>query len=132
MATAEETSQDVNVAKLKEEENCLNDNTQSSVECNAESYREATTKQVHFHGNIMEEVAEVSGTIETAKVDETVKEWENSFFKDNPQLRKKSVSITFELHLAAENETQPKEDKLPSTDIVLTMRKSCQTSTGSL
>ncbi|KAI1230319.1 hypothetical protein IHE44_0010286 [Lamprotornis superbus] len=62
---------------------------------------ELMTKQAILDGNIMKESAEAHGTVQTEKVDEVIKEWEGSFFKDNPRLRKKSVSLRFDLHLAA-------------------------------
>lgn len=61
------------------------------------------------------------------KVDEVIKEWEGSFFKDNPRLRKKSVSLRFDLHLAATDEgcLQTKQDNLPDIEVRLIMRRSC-------
>lgn len=63
----------------------------------------------------------------TEKVDEVIKEWEGSFFKDNPRLRKKSVSLRFDLHLAATDEgcLQTKQDNLPDIEVRLIMRRSC-------
>ncbi|XDC59624.1 hypothetical protein R6Z07M_010806 [Ovis aries] len=65
---------------------------------------ETVTKQAILNGNIVKESTEAHGTIQTEKVDEVIKEWEGSFFKDNPRLRKKSVSLRFDLHLAATDE----------------------------
>lgn len=63
----------------------------------------------------------------TEKVDEVIKEWEGSFFKDNPRLRKKSVSLRFDLHLAATDEgcLQSRQDNLPDIEVRLIMRRSC-------
>lgn len=63
----------------------------------------------------------------TEKVDEVIKEWEGSFFKDNPRLRKKSVSLRFDLHLAATDEgcLQTKQRSLPDIEVRLVMRRSC-------
>lgn len=63
----------------------------------------------------------------TERVDEVIKEWEGSFFKDNPRLRKKSVSLRFDLHLAATDEgcLQTKQDNLPDIEVRLIMRRSC-------
>ncbi|XP_032019451.1 keratin-like protein KRT222 [Hylobates moloch] len=63
----------------------------------------------------------------TEKVDEVIKEWEGSFFKDNPRLRKKSVSLRFDLHLAATDEgcLETKQDNLPDIEVRLIMRRSC-------
>ncbi|NWY47507.1 KT222 protein, partial [Sylvia atricapilla] len=88
---------------------------------------ELMTKQAILDGNIMKESAEAHGTVQTEKVDEVIKEWEGSFFKDNPRLRKKSVSLRFDLHLAATEEgclhTQKKT--LPDIEVRLVMRRSC-------
>ncbi|KAF4787513.1 SWI/SNF-related matrix-associated actin-dependent regulator chromatin subfamily E member 1 [Turdus rufiventris] len=84
---------------------------------------ELMTKQAILDGNIMKESAEAHGTVQTEKVDEVIKEWEGSFFKDNPRLRKKSVSLRFDLHLAAtedgclhtKKKTLPDIEQMPST-----------------
>ncbi|CAH2302524.1 Hypothetical predicted protein [Pelobates cultripes] len=85
------------------------------------------TKQAIFNGNIAEEGAEASGRIQSEKVDEIIKEWEGSFFKDNPKLRKKSVSLRFDLHLAAADEAcvETKPDELPDIEVRLIMKRSC-------
>ncbi|KAF6724577.1 Keratin-like protein KRT222 [Oryzias melastigma] len=51
----------------------------------------------------------------TEKVDKVIKQWEGSFFRGNPKLRKKSVSLRFDLHMAAADEgcAQTKQDSLP-------------------
>lgn len=63
----------------------------------------------------------------TEKVDEVIKEWEGSFFKDNPRLRKKSVSLRFDLHLAATDEgcLHTTKKALPDIEVRLVMRRSC-------
>ncbi|XP_023508314.1 keratin-like protein KRT222 isoform X1 [Equus asinus] len=88
---------------------------------------ETVTKQAILNGNIVKESTEAHGTIQTEKVDEVIKEWEGSFFKDNPRLRKKSVSLRFDLHLAATDEgcLQTKQDNLPDIEVRLIMRRSC-------
>uniref|UniRef100_A0A8C3BS52 IF rod domain-containing protein n=1 Tax=Cairina moschata TaxID=8855 RepID=A0A8C3BS52_CAIMO len=88
---------------------------------------ELMTKQAVLDGNIMKESAEAHGTIQTEKVDEVIKEWEGSFFKDNPRLRKKSVSLRFDLHLAATDEgcLHTKQKTLPDIEVRLVMRRSC-------
>ncbi|NWX92507.1 KT222 protein, partial [Nothoprocta ornata] len=88
---------------------------------------ELVTKQAILDGNITKESAEAHGTIQTEKVDEVIKEWEGSFFKDNPRLRKKSVSLRFDLHLAATNEgcLHTKQKMLPDIEVRLVMRRSC-------
>lgn len=60
-------------------------------------------------------------------MDEVIKEWEGSFFKDNPRLRKKSVSLRFDLHLAATEEgcLHTKNKTLPDIEVRLVMRRSC-------
>ncbi|PIO36589.1 hypothetical protein AB205_0104230 [Aquarana catesbeiana] len=70
---------------------------------------------------------------ETEKVDQVIKQWEGSFFKDNPKLRKKSVSLRFDLHLAAADEVcdQTKQDNLPDIEVRLIMRRSCSIPTMS-
>ncbi|NXT15799.1 KT222 protein, partial [Prunella fulvescens] len=88
---------------------------------------ELMTKQAVLDGNIMKESAEAHGTVQTEKVDEVIKEWEGSFFKDNPRLRKKSVSLRFDLHLAATEEgcLHTKNKTLPDIEVRLVMRRSC-------
>ncbi|XP_009887408.1 PREDICTED: keratin-like protein KRT222 [Charadrius vociferus] len=88
---------------------------------------ELITKQAILDGNIMKESAEAHGTVQTEKVDEVIKEWEGSFFKDNPRLRKKSVSLRFDLHLAATDEVclHTKKKTLPDIEVRLVMRRSC-------
>ncbi|NXI99911.1 KT222 protein, partial [Psophia crepitans] len=88
---------------------------------------ELMTKQAILDGNIMKESAEAHGTVQTEKVDEVIKEWEGSFFKDNPRLRKKSVSLRFDLHLAAMDEgcLHTKKKTLPDIEVRLVMRRSC-------
>ncbi|XP_006022588.2 keratin-like protein KRT222 [Alligator sinensis] len=87
---------------------------------------ELMTKQAILNGNMVKERAEAHGTIQTEKVDEVIKEWEGSFFKDNPRLRKKSVSLRFDLHLAATDEgcLQTKQNNLPDIEVRLVMRRS--------
>ncbi|KAK2536192.1 Krt222 [Columba guinea] len=88
---------------------------------------ELMTKQAVLDGNIMKESAEAHGTVQTEKVDEVIKEWEGSFFKDNPRLRKKSVSLRFDLHLAATDEgcLHTRKKDLPDIEVRLVMRRSC-------
>ncbi|XP_060242753.1 keratin-like protein KRT222 isoform X2 [Meriones unguiculatus] len=88
---------------------------------------ETVNKQAVLNGNTVKESAEAHGTIQTEKVDEVIKEWEGSFFKDNPRLRKKSVSLRFDLHLAATDEgpLQSRRDNLPDIEVRLIMRRSC-------
>ncbi|XP_009952623.1 PREDICTED: keratin-like protein KRT222, partial [Leptosomus discolor] len=88
---------------------------------------ELMTKQAILDGNMMKESAEAHGTVQTEKVDEVIKEWEGSFFKDNPRLRKKSVSLRFDLHLAATDEgcLHTKKKTLPDIEVRLVMRRSC-------
>ncbi|XP_062993776.1 keratin-like protein KRT222 isoform X2 [Elgaria multicarinata webbii] len=87
---------------------------------------EILTKQAVLNGGVAKESAEARGTIQTEKVDEVIKEWEGSFFKDNPRLRKKSVSLRFDLHLAAADEgcLQTKQKSLPDIEVRLVMRRS--------
>ncbi|NXX96624.1 KT222 protein, partial [Centropus bengalensis] len=88
---------------------------------------ELMTKQAILDGNIRKGSAEAHGTVQTEKVDEVIKEWEGSFFKDNPRLRKKSVSLRFDLHLAATDEgcLHTKKKPLPDIEVRLVMRRSC-------
>ncbi|NXL85323.1 KT222 protein, partial [Alectura lathami] len=88
---------------------------------------ELMTKQAILDGSIMKQSAEAHGTIKTEKVDEVIKEWEGSFFKDNPRLRKKSVSLRFDLHLAAADEgcLHATQKTLPDIEVRLVMRRSC-------
>ncbi|XP_071777192.2 keratin-like protein KRT222 isoform X1 [Centroberyx gerrardi] len=79
-----------------------------------------------LQGNVVRESAEGHGTIETEKIDKVIKQWEGSFFKGNPKLRKKSVSLRFDLHMAAADEgcAQTKQDSLPDVEVRLIMKRS--------
>ncbi|KAF1395525.1 hypothetical protein PFLUV_G00012410 [Perca fluviatilis] len=79
-----------------------------------------------LQGNVVRESAEGHGTIETENFDKVVKQWEGSFFRGNPKLRKKSVSLRFDLHMAAADEGcgQTKQDSLPDVEVCLIMKRS--------
>ncbi|KAJ4944786.1 hypothetical protein JOQ06_013326 [Pogonophryne albipinna] len=79
-----------------------------------------------LQGNVVRESAEGHGTIETEKIDKVIKQWEGSFFRGNPKLRRKSVSLRFDLHMAAANEgcAQTKQDSLPDVEVCLIMKRS--------
>ncbi|XP_033984928.1 keratin, type I cytoskeletal 18-A isoform X2 [Trematomus bernacchii] len=78
-----------------------------------------------LQGNVVRESAEGHGTIETEKIDKVIKQWEGSFFRGNPKLRRKSVSLRFDLHMAAANEgCRPKQDSLPDVEVCLIMKRS--------
>ncbi|XP_077381083.1 keratin-like protein KRT222 isoform X2 [Festucalex cinctus] len=84
-----------------------------------------------LQGNIVQESAEGRGTVETEKIDKVIKQWENSFFRGNPKLRKKSVSLRFDLHMAAADEgcAQTKQDSLPDVEVRLVMKRSRSSAT---
>ncbi|XP_066510023.1 keratin-like protein KRT222 [Hoplias malabaricus] len=77
-------------------------------------------------GNVLQESAEGHGRVETEKIDKVIKQWEGSFFKGNPKLRKKSVSLRFDLHMAVADEGcgQIKQDTLPDVEVRLVMKRS--------
>ncbi|XP_057700614.1 keratin, type I cytoskeletal 18 isoform X2 [Corythoichthys intestinalis] len=79
-----------------------------------------------LQGNIVQESAEGHGTVETEKIDKVIKQWESSFFRGNPKLRKKSVSLRFDLHMAVADEgcAQIKQDSLPDVEVRLIMKRS--------
>lgn len=79
-----------------------------------------------LQGNVVRESAEGHGTIETEKIDKVIKQWEGSFFRGNPKLRKKSVSLRFDLHMAMADEgcAQTKQDSLPDVEVRLIMKRS--------
>ncbi|XP_076001335.1 keratin-like protein KRT222 isoform X2 [Genypterus blacodes] len=79
-----------------------------------------------LQGNVVRESAEGHGTVETENFDKVIKQWEGSFFKGNPKLRKKSVSLRFDLHMAAADEgcAQTKQDSLPDVEVCLIMKRS--------
>lgn len=62
----------------------------------------------------------------TEKIDKVIKQWEGSFFRGNPKLRKKSVSLRFDLHMATADEgcAQTKQDSLPDVEVRLIMKRS--------
>ncbi|XP_053274198.1 keratin, type I cytoskeletal 18 [Pleuronectes platessa] len=87
----------------------------------------STVKTQEFlQGNVVQESAEGHGTIETENFDKVIKQWEGSFFRGNPKLRKKSVSLRFDLHMAAADEgcAQTKQDSLPDVEVRLVMKRS--------
>ncbi|XP_037390613.1 keratin-like protein KRT222 [Pygocentrus nattereri] len=77
-------------------------------------------------GNVVRESAEGHGRVETEKIDKVIKQWEGSIFKGNPKLRKKSVSLRFDLHMAVADEgcSQTKQDSLPDVEVRLVMKRS--------
>ncbi|XP_060767163.1 keratin, type I cytoskeletal 18 [Neoarius graeffei] len=77
-------------------------------------------------GNVVRESAEGHGRVETEKIDKVIKQWEGSFFQGNPKLRKKSVSLRFDLHMAVADEgcAQSKQDSLPDVEVRLVMKRS--------
>ncbi|XP_016415501.1 keratin, type I cytoskeletal 19 [Sinocyclocheilus rhinocerous] len=79
-----------------------------------------------LEGNVVRESAEGHGNVGTEKIDKVIRQWEGSFFKGNPKLRKKSVSLRFNLHMAVADEgcSQIKQDSLPNVEVRLVMRRS--------
>ncbi|XP_053085545.1 keratin-like protein KRT222 [Pangasianodon hypophthalmus] len=77
-------------------------------------------------GNVVRESAEGHGRVETEKIDKVIKQWEGSIFQGNPKLRKKSVSLRFDLHMAVADEgcAQSKQDSLPDVEVRLVMKRS--------
>lgn len=67
-----------------------------------------------------------SPSCRTEKIDKVIKQWEGSFFRGNPKLRKKSVSLRFDLHMAVADEgcAQTKQDSLPDVEVRLIMKRS--------
>ncbi|XP_061628180.1 keratin-like protein KRT222 isoform X1 [Phyllopteryx taeniolatus] len=84
-----------------------------------------------LQGNVVQESAEGHGTVETEKIDKVIKQWESSFFRGNPKLRKKSVSLRFDLHMAAADEgcARTKHDGLPDVEVRLIMKRSRSSAT---
>ncbi|XP_068607482.1 keratin-like protein KRT222 [Brachionichthys hirsutus] len=85
----------------------------------------AKTREI-LQGGVVRVSAEGHGTIETEKIDKVIKQWEGSFFRGNPKLRKKSVSLRFDLHMAAADEgcARPDRDGLPDVEVRLIMKRS--------
>nr|XP_061833195.1 keratin, type I cytoskeletal 18 [Nerophis lumbriciformis]XP_061833196.1 keratin, type I cytoskeletal 18 [Nerophis lumbriciformis] len=79
-----------------------------------------------LQGNVVQESAEGHGTVETENIDRVIKQWESSFFRGNPNLRRKSVSLRFDLHMAAADLgcAQTKQDSLPDVEVRLIMKRS--------
>lgn len=79
-----------------------------------------------LQGNVVRESAEGHGTIETEKMDQVIRQWESSFFRGNPRLRKKCVSLRFDLHMAVADEgcAQTRQDSLPDVELRLVMKRS--------
>ncbi|KAJ8001970.1 hypothetical protein DPEC_G00174940 [Dallia pectoralis] len=98
-----------------------------TTEQDRDSLRISTVRtQEVLQGNVVRESAEVTGTVETDRIDKVIKQWEGSFFKGNPKLRKKSVSLRFDLHMEAADEgsAQAKQDSLPDVEVRLVMKRS--------
>ncbi|XP_078385632.1 keratin-like protein KRT222 [Cetorhinus maximus] len=98
----------------------------SAIANRLEQRIEMVATQEILSRNSVAESSKAHGKVQTEKVDEVIKEWECSFFKDNPHLRKKSTSLRFDLHLAAMDEgcSQTKQGSLPDIELRLVMRKS--------
>ncbi|XP_048416357.1 keratin-like protein KRT222 isoform X1 [Stegostoma tigrinum] len=98
----------------------------ATISSRLEQRIQMVTTQEILGQNSMAGSSKAHGKIQTEKVDEVIKEWECSFFKDNPHLRKKSTSLRFDLHLAATDEScsQTKQGSLPDIELRLVMRKS--------
>ncbi|XP_051550589.1 keratin, type I cytoskeletal 19-like [Myxocyprinus asiaticus] len=79
-----------------------------------------------LEGNVVRESAEGHGSVETEKIDKVIRQWEGSFFQGNPKLRKKSVSLRFNLHMTVADEGcgQIKQDSLPNVEVRLVMKRS--------
>ncbi|XP_063065030.1 keratin-like protein KRT222 [Engraulis encrasicolus] len=87
----------------------------------------ATVKtQEILQGKVVSESAEGQGKVDTEKIDKVIRQWEGSFFQGNPKLRKKSVSLRFDLHMTVNDEgcAQTKQDSLPDVEVRLVMRRS--------
>ncbi|XP_028828453.1 keratin-like protein KRT222 isoform X2 [Denticeps clupeoides] len=86
----------------------------------------ATVRTQILQGNMVQESAEGHTTVEAEKIDTVIKQWEGSFFKGNPKLRKKSVSLRFDLHMAVASEasSQAKPDGLTDVEVRLVMKRS--------
>ncbi|XP_075436533.1 uncharacterized protein LOC142473217 [Ascaphus truei] len=135
MDDGEETAQmdmETVAGEVEEEETQLNEGAEnSSVEKGApEAKSDAETKPAILNGNITKEGVEASGTIQKKNMDKVIKEWEDAFFKDHPRLRKKSVSLRFDLHMeeapAADEACSPtKPVDLTDIEVRLIMRRSC-------
>lgn len=67
-----------------------------------------------------------TSSIRTENIDKVIKQWEGSFFQGNPKLRRKSVSLRFDLHMVAADEGcgQTKQDSLPDVEVRLVMKRS--------
>lgn len=100
----------------------LTDSTESQ---DGEIISTVKTQEV-LEGNVVRESAEGHGNVETEKIDKVIRQWEGSFFQGNPKLRKKSVSLRFNLHMAVADEGcgQTREDSLPNVEVRLVMRRS--------
>ncbi|XP_061763322.1 keratin, type I cytoskeletal 18 [Nerophis ophidion] len=79
-----------------------------------------------LQGNVVQESAEGHGTVETENIDRVIKQWESSFFRGNPNLRRKSVSLRFDLHMGAADLgcAQTKQDSFPDVELRLVMKRS--------
>ncbi|XP_061536684.1 keratin-like protein KRT222 isoform X3 [Phycodurus eques] len=84
-----------------------------------------------LQGDVVQESAEGHGTVETEKIDKVIKQWESSFFRGNPKLRKKSVSLRFDLHMAAADDgcARTEHDGLPDVEVRLIMKRSRSSAT---
>ncbi|XP_043910935.1 keratin-like protein KRT222 [Protopterus annectens] len=98
----------------------------SPSETSLEKSIETVKTEEVVNGYIVKESAEAHGTVRAEKVDAVIRKWEDSFFKDHPRLRKKTVSLRFDLHMAAsdENCSQKSQDEPPNIEVRLVMKRS--------
>ncbi|XP_062845880.1 keratin-like protein KRT222 [Trichomycterus rosablanca] len=95
------------------------------IECSNGEISTVKTKEI-VKGDVVQESAEGHGRVETEKIDKVIKQWEGSFFQGNPKLRKKSVSLRFDLHMAVADEgrAQSEQYSLPDVEVRLVMKRS--------
>ncbi|XP_069093709.1 keratin-like protein KRT222 [Pleurodeles waltl] len=102
----------------------------TAAEQSEEEEGKTVKKSPILNDKTLKEGGEACGTIhlQSENVDKVIKQWEGSFFKDNPHLRKKSASLRFDLHLEPVNgESSPvsEADSLPDIEVRLVMKRSC-------
>ncbi|XP_075701243.1 keratin-like protein KRT222 [Rhinoderma darwinii] len=120
-------------AAMSEEESILSDDTKCSVMKNDGVSDEAAKYQAKFNIHFTEDIVEAMSTLQAEKVDEIINQWEGSFFKENPRLRKKTISLRFEVYLEGEEDTctPNNKDDLPNIEVRMIMRRSCSVPTMS-
>ncbi|KAM4030436.1 keratin-like protein KRT222 [Anomaloglossus baeobatrachus] len=144
MSTEQDPGQSGSKAPMSKEGNTTNEDTKcmgivqyqwsgmdltGSVMKIEERSSEAAKNQPELSIHFTEDSILAMGTLKVEKVHETINQFEGSLFKDNPRLKKKSISLLFEVHLEREDEgcSSKKTDDLPNVEVRTMLKRLCST-----